>query len=145
MAIDRDPMHLHPLMREAVAKVLEQCKAKGLPFGMFEGYRTRARQADLFAQGRTKPGNKVTYAKPGESYHQYGCAADIVLLPFGPGSWAGKRRDWLEMHRIGAAAGLEALDWELPHLQMAGLRIRELQAGKYPPGGDASWLAIVGK
>jgi len=31
----------------------------------------------------------------------------------------------------------------MPHLQVAGLRIQDLTAGKYPQGGDASWDAAV--
>jgi peptidoglycan L-alanyl-D-glutamate endopeptidase CwlK len=92
-----------------------------------------------------KPGNKVTRARPGESYHQYGLAVDLVLCQGGKWSWKGSEKDWREMQRIGIAAGLEALDFELPHLQLAGLKIRDLQAGHYPAGGDASWLAVIGK
>src|SRR3989304_316651 len=32
-------------------------------------YRSPAEQAQLYAQGRTKPGKIVTYAKPGQSKH----------------------------------------------------------------------------
>lgn len=37
-------------------------------------------QAALYAQGRTAPGKIVTYAPAGLSYHNYGLAADIVIL-----------------------------------------------------------------
>lgn len=33
----------------------------------------------LYAQGRTRPGNIITNAKAGESYHNYGYAADIIF------------------------------------------------------------------
>jgi peptidoglycan L-alanyl-D-glutamate endopeptidase CwlK len=34
---------------------------------------------------------------------------------------------------------LEPLRFELPHLQVAGLRIADLRAGKFPAGGDELW------
>jgi peptidoglycan L-alanyl-D-glutamate endopeptidase CwlK len=42
--------------------------------------RTKAEQDELYAQGRTKPGKIVTWAKGLASYHNYGLAVDIVLL-----------------------------------------------------------------
>ena len=42
--------------------------------------RTIAEQDALYAQGRTKPGKKVTNAKGGQSYHNYGLAIDICLI-----------------------------------------------------------------
>lgn len=37
--------------------------------------------------GRTKPGNRVTNAKPGQSLHQYGVAFDFVPLIHGKAVW----------------------------------------------------------
>lgn len=42
--------------------------------------RTFEEQNGLYAIGRTKPGRKVTNAKGGDSFHNYGLAVDIVLL-----------------------------------------------------------------
>jgi peptidoglycan L-alanyl-D-glutamate endopeptidase CwlK len=42
--------------------------------------RTIAEQDALYAQGRTTPGKKVTNAKGGKSYHNYGLAIDICLI-----------------------------------------------------------------
>jgi peptidoglycan L-alanyl-D-glutamate endopeptidase CwlK len=42
-----------------------------------EGLRSSQRQAQLYAQGRTRPGNIVTYARPGQSTHETGRAVDI--------------------------------------------------------------------
>lgn len=44
------------------------------------GLRTFAQQAALYAQGRAAPGGIVTWAEPGESAHEYGCATDWTLF-----------------------------------------------------------------
>lgn len=44
------------------------------------GTRTWKEQDDLYAQGRTKKGSKVTNAKAGYSFHNYGIAFDIGIF-----------------------------------------------------------------
>lgn len=143
MPRDTNPRHLHPQVRERVAEVLEQLRGEGLPFKLFEGFRSPSRQADLYAQGRTKPGAIVTRAQPWRSYHQYGLAVDLVLFDDATGwSWSTaspRDRWWTRIAPIGRSVGLEALSWEKPHLQLAGLSIDELRIGKYPEGGDWEW------
>lgn len=46
---------------------------------------------------------------------------------------------WRRMHELGRESGLEPLSWELPHLQMGGLSVGDLKAGRYPGSGDESW------
>ena len=48
----------------------------GCDYKAIGGTRTYAEQAALYAQGRTKPGNVVTRAKPGFSNHNFGIAID---------------------------------------------------------------------
>lgn len=62
--------------------------AKRLPFSLFvvEGLRTRERQAELYAQGRTKPGKKVTWTL--HSKHLEGKAVDLAPLIDGAIDWA---------------------------------------------------------
>ena len=43
-----------------------------------QGRRTFPHQNKLFAQGRTSPGRRVTSAKAGQSYHNYGLAVDLA-------------------------------------------------------------------
>ena len=54
-------------------------------FMVLEGVRTPARQAELFAQGRTKPGNKVTWTLKSNHFINpetgFGHAVDIVPYP----------------------------------------------------------------
>ncbi|MBI1170222.1 hypothetical protein GC209_02380 [bacterium] len=133
---------LHPVVRQAVGNVMADIEAAGLPFRVFESFRSPERQRLLYAQGRTSPGPIVTKAKPWTSYHQYGLAADFVLFVNGNWSWetGGAFADhWTRLHEIGRRHGLEPLSWEQPHLQLAGTGIATLMAGKYPDGGDSDW------
>lgn len=53
-----------------------------------DGWRSRERQAQLWAQGRTLAGPVVTMARPGESPHERGAAVDFGLWPDGgDGHW----------------------------------------------------------
>src|SRR5687768_12313312 len=81
---------LHPLLRDNALKAYSEiCLAlTGRAFCRFtHTLRTFEEQAILYAQGRTKLYDargkklgKVTNAKPGYSFHQYGMAIDIVLV-----------------------------------------------------------------
>ena len=97
--------------------------------------RTFAEQDSLYAQGRTKKGSKVTNAKGGQSYHNYGLAIDISLLvdkdgngSFETASWdtktdfdGDKKADWQEIVTIFKKYGYEwGGDWKFidaPHFQ----------------------------
>lgn len=69
---------LHPQIHQKVRKLLQQLYIDHkIHFVITEAYRTIAYQDGLYALGRTKPGKKVTKAKGGTSYHNYGLAVDI--------------------------------------------------------------------
>ena len=141
-----DPACLHPVFREKARALLDTLEAERLPFRLFEGFRSPERQHYLYAQGRTRPGAIVTKARPWTSYHQYGLAGDFVIFEQGAWSWdAGgvNAKRWKRLAEAGRQLGLEPLRFEAPHLQLAGLAIRDLAAGLYPPGGDATWDGAV--
>jgi peptidoglycan L-alanyl-D-glutamate endopeptidase CwlK len=143
---DRELVHLHPIVREKVRVLLEKLSAEGIPFQLFEGFRSPQRQQYLYEQGRTRPGGIVTYAGPWGSYHQYGLGADMVLFENGSWSWdtsGEKSRWWERLHQLAREHGLEPLSWEKPHLQPPGLSITDLQAGEYPQGGDLDWAECL--
>ena len=139
-----DLMALHPVFRDAVNQLLEAFQKEGLPFRLFEAFRSPVRQAWLYSQGRPGGGSGpiVTHAEAWQSYHQYGLAADFVLWINGQWSWstlgvnAGR---WERLHKLGAKFGLETLNFETPHLQLAGLKIAGLQEGTFPSDSDTSW------
>lgn len=142
-ARNNDLSLLHPVVREAVIKTEKTLNDEGIPFKVFEAFRFPERQADLFAQGRTKPGKIVTHAPPWRSYHQYGLAVDFVLFENGKWSWddstAEKKKWWERMHELGKKNGLSPLDFEAPHLQISGTSSNALSQGHYPPGADDLW------
>lgn len=142
MARDTALENLHPIVREKIQNLVSELERESLPFRLFEGFRSPERQFELYAQGRTKPGRKVTNAKPWSSYHQYGIAGDFVLYIDGKWSWDDKgenKQRWQRLHELARQVGLEPLSWETPHLQLQGVRLQELLAGNYPDGGDESW------
>lgn len=137
---------LHPAVRDRMKAVRDALHAEGYPFEIFEAFRTPQRQADLYAQGRTAPGRVVTKAPPWSSYHQYGLACDFVLFNNGQWSWDDKGANaaaWKRLEVIGRQNGLEPLSFERPHLQLAGIDIADLRAGRYPPGCDLVWAETV--
>lgn len=71
---------LHPKLRSEVATIVTEIQSKGIDIRITQGLRTIAEQDALYAQGRTKPGPKVTNAKGGQSFHNFGLAVDFCLL-----------------------------------------------------------------
>jgi hypothetical protein len=59
----------------------------GISLRVTQALRTKEEQDELYAQGRTKPGGKVTNAKGGYSYHNYGLAFDICEIKDGKAIW----------------------------------------------------------
>lgn len=75
----KDIKALHPGLQQKIVQLRKLCEKNGLKIGIGECLRTVAEQDALYAQGRTKPGNRVTNAR-GSSYssqHQWGIAADF--------------------------------------------------------------------
>ena len=116
-----------------VTALLEQCEAAGIPCDVVQSTRTMSEQERIYAQGRTAPGNVVSNAKPGDSYHNYGLAVDIVprvyrSLP----SWNPSGPLWARVGEIGKNIGLEwGGDWsskDLPHFQLTAAPLSELKA-----------------
>jgi len=74
---------LHPKVKDEVFSIIEEANKlliPGVEVRIVQGLRTIDEQNALYAQGRTKPGKKVTNAKGGQSYHNYGLAVDFCLL-----------------------------------------------------------------
>ena len=71
----RDINELTPAAQQACKLFLERCAEKGLKVRITETYRSQERQNYLYEQGRTRPGNKVTWTK--KSRHTSRRAWDI--------------------------------------------------------------------
>lgn len=112
---------LHPAVRPAAINFINMAADEGIYLRAFSTLRTYPEQAGLYAKGRTKPGKIVTYAKPGESYHNFGLALDVVEIKNGKALW--KNPNWTKIAQIGKKAGFEwGGDWkkfkDKPHFQM---------------------------
>jgi peptidoglycan LD-endopeptidase CwlK len=74
MAI-RDLNELDPRFRAILETALAEARKAGLDPVVIETYRPQSRQDELYAQGRTKPGRKVTWTR--HSKHTQRLAADV--------------------------------------------------------------------
>lgn len=117
---------LSPATRKRAIDFETRLQAAGLFYLVTCTLRTAADQAALYAQGRTTPGQIVTWAKPGESLHETGQALDVVPLRDGKCVWGTKGADGELWHAIGAIGELAGLEWagrwparirEFPHFQ----------------------------
>lgn len=138
---------LHPKLRQEArsiyAEICDALKGKAMCRFAFT-YRTTQEQDALYAQGRTKPGAKVTNARGGFSFHNYGLAVDIVLAvdtdgngSYETASWntsmdydGDGKADWIEVVTIFKQYGWDwGGDWKFydaPHFQKTfGLSIRD--------------------
>lgn len=71
-----DRTKLHPWLNYKLTLLLKQCAKKGIYLIITQGFRSKAEQDALYAQGRTKKGKIVTNAKGSDysSQHQWGIA-----------------------------------------------------------------------
>lgn len=72
---------LHPVLQDKLKILQGECAASGIFINYSVGFRTVKDQEELYAQGRTKPGNIVTNVR-GTTYgsqHQWGIACDFYL------------------------------------------------------------------
>lgn len=102
-------------------------------------YRDYEYQEWLYAQGRTRPGKRVTSARAGQSWHNFQVAFDVVPIIGGKALWDNvqpeNREMWEAIGAIGRDLGLEwGGDWQMvdmPHFQEAGgLSMAQLRAQK---------------
>ena len=135
MINSRDLNELLPQVKTKVEHFIQLCKDNNIDLLVTSTYRDFESQAALYSQGRTSSGKIVTNAGPGDSYHNWRCAIDVVPLVNGKADWDGSHPVWAEIGRLGKEAGLEwAGEWvhfkELAHFQYSGgLTIAKLKEG----------------
>ncbi len=130
---------LHPEVKARALRVLEQAARQGLHVGIFEGWRSRERQASLMKGG-------TSWTKDVDSsYHRWGLAVDFVFLDrLGRWTWQpeGGRSDWEKLGRIIEANGFEwggrFRHFDGPHAQLPLYRIAELKR-RYQTPEAVSW------
>ncbi|MEW7289628.1 M15 family metallopeptidase [Aquimarina sp. 2304DJ70-9] len=119
---DRRINTLHPLIRSKAKEfIIRAEKELGIKLRVTSALRTWQEQTRLYNQGRSVPGSKVTNAKAGESYHNYGLAFDVVEIKNGKAIW--NNPNWEKIGVLGKSLGFEwGGDWvslvDKPHFQM---------------------------
>jgi len=122
VASDRRISTLHPLViAKAKEFIIRAEKELGIKLRVFSALRTYAEQTALYAKGRTLPGKKVTNAKAGSSYHNFGLAIDVVEIKNGKALW--NNPNWSKIAELGKGIGFEwGGDWksfkDKPHFQI---------------------------
>lgn len=72
---------VHPIL---IAVVQRAIQLSAQDFSVLEGVRTKERQRELYAQGRTTPGDIVTWTMTSKHFAQpdgYGRAVDLIPFP----------------------------------------------------------------
>lgn len=130
--VDRSHEHIEklaPTFRDRVGKWYAELLAKRIPVLIYCSVRTPEEQDELYAQGRTKKGTKVTNARGtpvAQSFHCYGRAVDAV--PMAQSSTNGLTTCWddektyVVMAEIGEKYRLRTLSWETPHFEDADFK-----------------------
>lgn len=111
-----------PELQRLAKKVIEDLEAENLRPLITCGYRSNEEQTKLYAQGRTRAGKIVTFAKPGESLHNHRRALDFAFLD------ANGDIDWSDklFRRLGIVAKINGLKWggdwkkfkDRPHIEL---------------------------
>jgi hypothetical protein len=97
---------LHPQLWGVASSFINRAeKELGIQLRVTDAQRSFSRQAELYAQGRTTPGEVVTNAEPGESFHNYAMAIDVVEIREGEAIWENER--WDEIGSLGEDIGWE--------------------------------------
>ena len=127
---------LDPKVAQLARKFLDLTKENNLDVRITAAFRSWNEQDRLYAQGRSTPGDVITNAKGGESYHNWGLAFDAAL--FENGVMSNDLEKYKKMGKLGEQVGLE---WggsfkdivDLPHFQYTyGLSTEDLLNGVRP-------------
>lgn len=123
---------LHPIFRDKIIQLINNCKKIGIEVSVVESYRTRAKQAEYFGMGK-----KYTRSAGGKSKHQYGLACDVVPIVNDSARWEDKAL-WKKVGVEGEKLGLRwGGRWRHPydpaHFEWTGgLTTMQLAAGSFP-------------
>lgn len=118
---------IHPKLAAKIRQLDEmfQLEFAADPLAVIQGFRNYQDQAKLYAKGRTTPGEIVTNAPPGHSWHEFGLAVDVCpqsLLD--QAGWAPDSPMWARIAAMGESLGLVSGScWhnpDRPHLQLTG-------------------------
>lgn len=115
----KDMDELDPEFRTKLEAALKSAKIQGLDPVVIETYRSQTRQDYLYAQGRTRPGGKVTWTR--NSKHKSRKAADVCPRQGGTINWNWKAgfNLWGEIaERFGLEWGGRFKNYDGAHVQL---------------------------
>jgi hypothetical protein len=127
---------LHPKVRSTFSMFVSAVEAElNITLRVTSGFRTDKEQQALYDKGRTAASKAageriVTNAKPGESYHNYGLAIDVVEMKVNKPNW---NCDYAAMAKIAERYGIA---WggnfkklvDKPHFELSlGYKVSELK------------------
>ena len=128
---------LHPKLRDIALTAYNEA-VRVTPEGVHpiitQGYRTFEESDKLYQQGRTTPGEIVTNAKAGQSWHNYALAVDFALVINGRTIWDQNNPHWMTVVTAFKKQGFTwGGEWkkfkDYPHLEMKfGYTLNELLA-----------------
>ncbi len=146
-----DPLNkladVHPELAQRIRQMAGDLAARGVNLTITRsgGRRTFPEQDELYAQGRTRPGNIVTNSRGGLSNHNYGLAVDVVPLVNGRPNWNVPASVWQTIGDAGKRAGLNwGGDWrsfkDPPHFELpVGMSVQECLRIHQQGGIPAVW------
>jgi len=117
---------IHPILSFAVYMAIQRTKQD---FAICDkgGLRSDDEQAWLYAQGRTREGNRVTWTL--NSFHQYGLAVDLVAWVSGEYNWdiqyyaaiVKAMKEVIKEYKLPIDHGYDLWGKDLPHWQISRL------------------------
>lgn len=120
---DRRINTLHPSIRaKAKEFIIRAEKELGIKLRITAALRTWEEQNEIYAKGRTASGKVVSWAKAGQSYHNYGLAFDLVEIANGTALWTNP--NWEKIGELGESIGFvwggrwKGRKIDRPHFQM---------------------------
>lgn len=98
---------LRPEVQPLARKLIETATEQGINVRVISGTRSYQEQDALYAQGRTTGGPKVTKARAGYSWHNFGIAFDVGIFSDDGKKYLGESPNYAKVGKIGEALGLE--------------------------------------
>lgn len=118
---ERNIATLLPQVQPIARALVQKAHLCGISIKVIDGLRTYEEQNELYAQGRTKPGEIVTNAQGGQSNHNFGIAFDIGV--FDGSKYLKESPKYKAVGALGIDLGLEwGGNWKTivdePHFQL---------------------------
>lgn len=148
----------HPKFQPLVEKLVKNCLAEGISIKVYFGLRSWAEQDAIYQRptnGKDDDGDgkideadeKVTNARAGQSFHNYGLAVDVVPIVGGKAVWNDGEL-WERVGKVGEALGLEwGGRWKFvdkPHFQYPkGMKYTQLLALRNSGKVDSKGFVLI--